>query len=176
MSEYKDQIRNSLTEIGKDPLARFVGYGMLAGRAGGFLKDVPESSIREFPVAENLMMGAAMGMSLTGLRPVVTVERADFLWCCMDSIRNHIDAVHQISRGEFQASVLIRVVIGNSQKPLFTGPTHTSNPSNGLRQILNMPIFCPGTAYEVREFYQYAHQRMEQNLGSTMIFESKDRY
>ena len=173
---YKGAIKAALTEIGKDPLARFVGYGMIAGRAGGFLKDVPESSLSEFTVAEDLMVGAAMGMSLMGLRPVVTIERADFLWNCMSALASHLDKCEEISRREFVPSVIIRVVVGGKLRPLFTGATHVSDPSEAMKLILKMPVLVARDAYEVQEFWAEGYRRMREGLGNTMIFEYKDAY
>jgi pyruvate/2-oxoglutarate/acetoin dehydrogenase E1 component len=176
MTTYKDSIKLALHAIGQDPLARFVGYGMIEGRAGGFLKGVNLSQIVEFTVAENLMVGAAMGMSLMGLRPVVTIERADFLYNCMDAIASHLDKCAEISRGEFVPSVILRVVIGNSRKPLFTGATHTSDPSEGMKLLLKMPVVVARDAYEIEHFYAEAYAQMVRGEGSTMIFELKDKY
>lgn len=176
MTSYKDSIKLALSVIGTDPLVRFVGYGMLQGRAGGFLTGVNESQICEFTVAENLMVGAAMGMSLTGLRPVVTIERADFLYNCMDAIASHLDKCAEISRGEFVPSVILRVVIGNRTKPLYTGATHVSDPSEGMKLLLKMPVVVARDAYEIEQFYSVAYERMARGEGSTMLFEFKDKY
>lgn len=48
------------------------------------------NQLRTFPVSENLMNSAAMGMSLAGLRPVVLHERFDFAMVGMDALVNHI--------------------------------------------------------------------------------------
>lgn len=172
MSEYKDAITDAMTMLAQDPLSRFVGYGLLRGKNGNGMKHVPDAQIKEFTVAENLMLGAAQGMAMAGLKPVVMFERADFLHCAMDAIVNHLDACRFISRGEFQPKVILRIVVGNSQKPLFTGHTHTRDNSAGLRSMVSFPVLNVYSAAEVGAAYEYAYQ----SPLSVAIYEYKDRY
>ena len=66
----------------------------------GTLKDVPDDQKIETPVAENLMVGLAIGMSFEGFKPVVYFERHDFMLVAADAISNHIDKIERISHGE----------------------------------------------------------------------------
>jgi pyruvate/2-oxoglutarate/acetoin dehydrogenase E1 component len=171
---YKQSISDAMTALAADPLVRFVGYGMRKGGAMGTLKGVRPEQIVEMPVAENLMTGAAIGMALTGLRPVVYFERADFLLCGADAIVNHLDKLAMISRGEFRPGVIIRVTIGNRNKPLFTGPTHTQNFARAFRMMLQATTvreLIEGD--DPRQFYQDAYEALTRGQ-STMVFEHKD--
>ena len=138
---YKDALIRANTVLAADPKVRFIGYGLMKGRAAGTLKNVPDEQIIEMPVAENLMIGMAIGLSLTGLRPVVYIERMDFLMNCMDALVNHLDKIKDISKGEFNPKVVIRCVVGNVTKPLYTGATHTQDFSNALRTMVNIPVY-----------------------------------
>lgn len=172
---YKEALTESMTMLAMDPLFRWVGYGLLDGKgANGTAKMVPNEKVVETTVAEGLMAGIAMGLSLSGLKPVLFVERFDFIFGALDCIVNHIDKAEEISRGEFVPSVIIRVVIGNSTKPLFTGPTHTQDLTAAMQAMLKMPVFAPRDAYEVLEYYRFAKERQDQGLGSTMLVERKD--
>ena len=82
---YKESLTNQMNSFARDPLARFVGYGLLNGKGGnGTMKEIPNDKIYEVTVAENLMMGMAMGLALKGLRPMVILERFDFIGNCFD--------------------------------------------------------------------------------------------
>src|SRR5579871_6790066 len=110
---YKEALTAAMDQLALDPTVRFVGYGLLHGRAAGTLKNVPVAQIVETPVAENLMVGLAIGMSLRGLRPVVYIERMDFILNALDAIVNHLDKIGGMSHGQFNPAVILRVVVGN---------------------------------------------------------------
>ena len=167
---YKEAITEQNTKLAKDPKTRFIGYGLKKGRAMGTLNGVNESQIIEMPVAENLMLGAAIGMALTGLKPVVFIERMDFLMNCMDALVNHLDKIKEISQGEFDPKVIIRCIVGNKTKPLYTGATHTQDFSSVLRDMVEIPV------YQVLE-ERFAHSAygLAQSRGkSAIIVEYKD--
>jgi len=172
---YKESLSAQMTEFAYDPLARFVGYGLLGGKgANGTMKSVPNERIIETTVAENMMVGMAQGLAMSGLRPLVYVERADFLSCCLSAISNHLDKCAEISRGEFRPCVIIRVTVGNKTKPLFTGPTHTSDPFEAMRAMLRMPVYRVTTPDEVNAAYERAFREQRERIGSSMIFDYKD--
>lgn len=168
---YRESIARAMSQLTDDPLVRFVGYGLTTGRAMGTIPR--DAHVREMPVAENLMVGVATGMALTGLRPVVYIERADFLLCCADAIVNHTDKLHTMSRGEFSAGVIFRVTVGNKRKPLFTGETHTQCFAEAFRSMLKMPVIELRDAEQIGCAYQDAHEAMTRGR-STMLFEQKD--
>lgn len=173
--EYKQSLIEAMTMLSADSLFRAVGYGLLNGKgANGTMKMIPNEKVVECTVAENLMTGIAHGLALTGLRPLLFFERADFLACGLSAISNHLDVAAEISRGEFRPCVIIRVVIGNKLKPLFTGPTHTSNPAKAMKAMLRMPVYEVTTPDEVQAAYQRAAYEQREGIGSTMIFERKD--
>ena len=170
---YKETITNAMTALAKDPARIFVGYGITSGRAMGTLKDVPKEQLLESPVAENLMMGVAIGLSLAGRKPVVYFERADFIYNAMDSIVNHLNAMATLSRGEFKPSVIIRVTVGNSKKPLYTGPVHTANPAEAFRNLVDFSVMEPCDALTMESACKLAEERQDAGTSSA-IFEFKD--
>ncbi len=171
---YKESLHAAMLEMAKDPLVRFVGYGLKFGaRAGGSLVGVPDAIIHEMPVAENLMVGVAAGLALTGLRPVVYLERFDFALCAADAIVNHLDKIALMSRGEFAPAVILRVVVGNKAKPLFTGETHTQDFSDAFAKILDMQVCELKHAAAIEDIYAESHAAMAKG-ESTMIVEYKD--
>jgi pyruvate dehydrogenase E1 component beta subunit len=167
---YKQAITDANTKLAEDPKRRFIGYGLQKGRALGTLKNVPDNQIIEMPVAENLMLGTAIGMALTGLKPVVFIERMDFLMNCMDALVNHLDKIKQISQGEFDPKVIIRCIVGNKNKPLYTGATHTQDFSMVLRDMIDIPVYQVLNESFVKSAYGLADSREK----SGIIVEYKD--
>ena len=168
---YKDELTKANTQLALDPKTRFIGYGLMKGRALGTLKFVPDTQIIETPVAENLMMGMAIGMALTGLKPVVFIERMDFLMNAMDALVNHLDKIKDISHGEFDPKVIIRCIVGNTKKPLYTGATHIQNFGSPLVEILqNISIYDVDAPDYVEGIYRIAMERS----NSAILIEYKD--
>lgn len=169
---YKAALRESMMLLGRDPLTRFVGYGLKTGHEKSSFAGVPAGQIQDFTVAEGLMTSAAIGMSLAGLKPIVYFERFDFVLNALDAIVNHLDACRFISNGEFRPTAILRIVVGNRENPLFTGHTHTRDHSGALRNMVNFPVLCVHTASEVMAAYEYAYTNLR-NL-SCAIVEYKD--
>ena len=167
---YKQAITQANRQLAQDPKTRFIGYGLLTGRAMGTLSGVPEAQIIEMPVAENLLLGSAIGMALTGLKPVVFIERMDFLMNCMDALVNHLDKIKEISQNEFDPVVIIRCIVGNVTKPLYTGATHTQDFSQALRMMTDIPVYQILDEGFVKNAYKYALERKT----SAIIVEYKD--
>ena len=171
---YKSEITDAMTAMGRDPLTCFLGYGVRNGKAGGTLARVDEAQLIETPVAENLMTGLAIGLALAGRRPVVYFERMDFMLCAADAIVNHLDKMAVMSAGEFSPGVILRCVVGNTRKPLFTGETHTQDFTDAFSKLLKMPVMTLNHEAHIGSIYAQAHEAIRCG-GSTMIVEYKDK-
>lgn len=169
---YKDELIKAMDFLSADPLVRFVGYGVTNGKAMGTLRNVNPEQLIEMPVAENLMVSFAIGLSLKGLKPVVFIERFDFILNALDAIVNHLDKIEAISHGEFKPAIILRVVVGNRLKPLFTGKTHTQDFSVALRALVSFPVIQLQEACEIVGSYEIAHSDF--GIGSTALVEYKD--
>lgn len=173
MASYKQEITGANTELARDPRTIFLGYGITKSHALGTLRDVPRGQLLEMPVAENLMVGAAIGLALAGRHPVVYIERCDFLLNALDAIVNHLNAMPIISCGEFTPAVILRIVVGNREKPLFTGHTHTQDFYEALRGMVEFPVIALRNPADVAEQYRDAAHRQFRGI-STAFFEYKD--
>lgn len=172
---YKEALTAAMNELAADPLVRFIGYGVRYGaRAMGTLKGVRDDQLIETPTAENLMVGVAIGISLRGFKPVVFVERMDFILNAADAIVNHLDKITKLSDGEFRPAAILRVVVGNRDKPLYTGPTHCQNFSHAMRQLVSFPVRELCHAKEIAGAYRGAKQMLDDLGQSTMLVEMKD--
>ena len=149
----------------------FVGYNVRHGSAYGSLKNIPEEQRLETPLAENLMAGLAMGMSLEGFRPVLFFERHEFVLNAIDAIVNTLDIIDVISDGNYRMPVIIKAVQG-SYKPFYAGLTHTRNLTKAFRELVSFPVYEPKTAEEVITAYRLAFY----SDRPTMISELKSLY
>lgn len=77
----------------------------------------------EFPVAEDLQMGAAIGMALDGVIPICIFPRWNFVLCAGNQIVNHLDRLSLYSDGGYNPIVLIRTAVPSSE-PFDPGPQH----------------------------------------------------
>ena len=176
MTTIRDEILASMKMLGEQPDVRFLGYNVrYGGKAGGSLNDVPEDKLVEMPLAENLMIGAAIGFSLDGFVPVVWVERMDFILCGMDALVNHLNHLGALSDSLHNPGVIIRICVGNSRSPLFTGPTHTQNFYEAFLKLVRMPVYLITKAKQVEAFYRWAIEGARKGK-STIIIEQKDLY
>ena len=171
---YKEQLTLAMDNLAADKATRFIGYGVkIGGRALGTLKNVPDAQLIETPVAENLMVGLATGLSLAGLRPVVFIERMDFILNALDAIVNHLGAAKTISRGQFRPAAILRVVVGNRRKPLYTGPTHVQDFTPAIRLMVDFPVVRLTEPHQIAPAYFEAHEGLHCGR-STMLVEHKD--
>ena len=169
---YKEAIKKSMEMLAKDEKRIFIGYNVCFGSQGyGTLQNIPENKKIETPLAENLMMGLGIGMSLGGYLPVIFFERHDFILNALDGIVNHLDKLESLSKGQFKTPVIIRAVIG-SKIPLNPGAQHTQDFTEAFRKMIKFPIYEPKNAQEVIEAYNI----IKNSKKPSMIIERRDLY
>lgn len=166
-SKYKDVINKRMMAIAKCN-GVFIGYNVKNGNAMGSLKGIPDEQKIETPVAENLMVGLAIGMSFEGFRPVVYFERHDFMLVAMDAIGNHLNHIERMSHGEYKCPVILKTVVADSG-PFYSGPTHSQDFTKVIRGLVNFPVFDPKDAQELSDAYIWATY----SSRPTMIVERK---
>jgi pyruvate/2-oxoglutarate/acetoin dehydrogenase E1 component len=175
MSDYKNQLTLAMDKLAAREETIFVGYGLRKGRANGTLVNVPESKLFETPVAENLMVGMAIGLSLRGRLPVVYLERFDFVMNAMDAIVNHLDKLQTLSSGRYCPGVILRIVVGGMERPLFTGPTHVQDFTTPLNFMVAFPVVNLLVAPSIAFHYAQA-DRIARTGTSTALVEYRDRF
>ena len=169
---YKEAIKKSMEMLAKEENTIFLGYNVCFGSQGyGTLKDIPQNKKIETPLAESLMMGLGIGMSLEGYRPIIFFERHDFVLNALDGIVNHLDKLESMSKGQFKTPVIIRAVIG-SKIPLNPGAQHTQDFTEAFRKMIKFPIYEPKNSQEVIRDYIKAYN----SLNPTMVVERRDLY
>jgi pyruvate/2-oxoglutarate/acetoin dehydrogenase E1 component len=121
---YFDALVHAMRLCAVHPNAVFMGQGV--GMAGGTtmsqtLVAVPEKMRLEMPVAEDMQMGMAIGMSLEGLLPICIYPRWNFLLLAANQLINHLDRLPLYS--QYKPKVIIRTAIP-STVPFNPGPQH----------------------------------------------------
>jgi pyruvate dehydrogenase E1 component alpha subunit len=166
---YKEAVTKSMEDLSNIG-AIFIGYNVVKGNAMGTLKNVPNDQKLETPVAENLMAGLAIGMSLEGLLPVLYFERHDFMLVAADAIGNHIDKIERISHGEFKLPMIIRAVTADAG-PFYSGPTHQQDLTRVFKELVSFPVLDPKNGQEVLKAYE-TFRHLD---GPIMIIERKSK-
>jgi len=170
--KYQEAVKKSMEILAQDERVLFVGYGLnYNGRAFKTLSDVPREKILETPLAENLMTGLGIGMSLEGILPVIYFERHDFLLIASDAIVNHFDKIESMSHGQFKTPAIIRAVVGHD-KPLDPGAQHLQDFTRAFRSMVKFPIYEPSTSKEVLDTYK----SLLDTKGPVMVIERKSLY
>jgi pyruvate dehydrogenase E1 component beta subunit len=136
----QDAVREALVEALADPavvLLSQLGRWGLGGMTAGLHERYP-SRVLTMPNSENLMHGAAMGMALAGLRPIVLNERMDFLMLAMDALVNHIP-IWPI-RAPMAMGVTVIAVVGKGKGQ---GPQHSKNLTGWFRSLEGWEVAEP---------------------------------
>jgi len=167
---YKKAVTDSMNMLAKKDFM-FIGYNVHHASAYGTLEDVPLGQRLETPLAENLMAGLAIGMSMEGIRPVLYFERHDFIFNALDALVHQVDMIQTISQGEFTAPIIIKAVAGGTI-PFYAGITHTSNYAHILKQLFSFPVLEPTTGWQVKAAYEFAAN----HDGPVLISEQKELY
>jgi len=169
---YKQKLIRAMKDISKNDKVFFVGYNTRCGHQfNGTLTGIDKNKLIEMPVAENLIMGVAIGMAIHGFRPIVCIERMDFLWACSDSIINHLARSRDFKWPRL--SLIIRTCVGHDE-PLDPGPQHKMDYSQIFRQLLMPSVEVISLTKNADIEAIYAHVFWTQQ--PTMIIEYKKFY
>ena len=114
--------------------------GMFKITAGLSTKYGPER-VRDTPIAESSIIGAAVGAALGGLRPVAELMFMDFLGVAMDQIANHAAKIRYMSGGRQGAPMVIRAMVGTA-----AGPQHSQAFEAWAMHTPGIKVVWPSTA------------------------------
>lgn len=87
-------------------------YGGSFGVTRGLFEEFGEKRVRDTPISEAAIIGAAVGAAATGMRPVAEIMFSDFLGCAMDQIFNQLAKMRYMFGGKVNLPVVIRASIG----------------------------------------------------------------
>jgi 2-oxoisovalerate dehydrogenase E1 component len=112
-------------------------FKVTAGLSGKY----GEGRVLDTPIAESAIVGAAIGASLGGLRPVAELMFMDFLGVAMDQIANHAAKVRYMSGGRKGAPLVIRTMVG-----MAAGPQHSQAFEAWAMHTPGLKVVWPSTA------------------------------
>lgn len=139
-------LRQAITDPAVLVCGQLVKYG-LGGLTAGLVDQAPAQVIT-FPVAENLMNGAAMGLALAGRRPVVIHERMDFVAVGMDPLVNHIP-VWPARVPSLALPLVVLAVVGKGKGQ---GPQHSKNLSPWFGMLEGWTVLEPESPDEAHDY------------------------
>ena len=139
-------------EMARDPEVIFLGEDIAA--AGGVFKTSeglldrfgPER-VKDAPISEQAIVGAAMGAAMTGMRPIAEIMFADFLAVCWDIIANQVAKAHYISNGQHTLPMVIRTANGGGAR---FGAQHSQSVENWAMAVPGLKVVAPSTPADVK--------------------------
>jgi len=148
---YIEAIRQALDEeMARDPSVVLIGedigvYGGAFKATEGLLARYGWERVIDTPISETAIIGAAVGMSYLGLRPVAEMQFMDFIACCFNQITNFAAKSHY--RWGAPAPIVVR---GPSGGGVHGGPFHSANPEMYFAHTPGLKVVCPATAHDAK--------------------------
>jgi pyruvate dehydrogenase E1 component beta subunit len=172
---YRQAITAALAdELDRDPAVLLMGEDVAT--AGGVFKTnqgLPErfgpERIRNTPICENGFMGVALGMAVTGLRPVVEIMFSDFLPTAADAFVNELPKFRFMSGGQCTVPVTVRSIGGA------TGRFGTQHSSTGESWYMGLPGLKVATAATPASAYGVLRAAIQDD-DPVLFFEHKGLY
>lgn len=113
----------------------------------GFLDEFGEKRVRDTPIAEGVIVGAAIGAAISGLRPVAELMTINFAFLAMDQIVNHAAKMHYMFNGQIRIPLVIRTVGGGGRQ---LGATHSQTPDVVFAHFPGLKVVAPGTPADAK--------------------------
>jgi pyruvate/2-oxoglutarate/acetoin dehydrogenase E1 component len=138
-------------EMARDPSVVLIGEDI--GAAGGVFKATEglldrfgPTRVRDTPISEQAILGAAMGAAMTGLRPVAELMFADFVSVAHDIIVNQIAKARYMTNGQVSLPLVVR--FGNGGGLRF-GAQHSQSVEGWLMAVPGLKVVVPSTPADV---------------------------
>src|SRR5512137_238059 len=113
----------------------------------GFYDHFGQDRVRDTPIAEAAIIGAAIGSAMTGLRPVAELMTINFAFSAMDHIVNEAAKLHYMFAGQFLLPLVIRTVGGGGRQ---LGATHSQSPDVIFAHFPGLTVVAPGTPADAK--------------------------
>src|SRR3990170_744250 len=154
MSEktYRDAIREALREeMLRDELVLIMGeevgvWGGTYAVTRGFYDEFGERRILDTPIAEDAIVGAAVGAAMGGLRPVAELMTINFSLVAMDQIVNNAAKIHFMFGGQARVPLVIRAPTGWGQ----LAATHSQSLEAWFAHLPGLLVVMPATPYDAK--------------------------
>ncbi len=161
-------------EMARDDRVVFLGEDVAA--AGGVFKTTvgllerfgPER-VRDTPISEQAIVGAAMGAAMTGLRPIAEIMFSDFLAVCWDIVANQIAKSRYMTNGQVSVPLVIRTANGAGSR---FGAQHSQSVENWAMSVPGLKVVAPSTPADVKGLLAAAVR----DADPVIFFEHKSLY
>ena len=149
---YRDAVARGITqEMARDSSVVFIGEDV--GAAGGVFKATPglleqfgSERVRDTPISEQAILGAAMGAAMTGLRPIAEIMFSDFFAVCWDIVANQIAKTRYMADGQISLPLVIRTGNGGG---LRFGAQHSQSVENWAMAVPGLKVVAPSNPVDV---------------------------
>lgn len=143
------------------------GYGGVFKVTQGFVEQFGSDRVRNTPIIESGAVGAAMGASLTGLKPVLEMQYADFITCGFNQIVSNL-ATTRYRWGQ-QVDVTVRAPYGGN---IGAGPFHSQSVEAWFAHVPGLKVVVPGTPQDAKGLLMAAIK----DPNPVIVFEHKFLY
>ncbi len=113
----------------------------------GFYDHFGERRVKDTPIAESVIIGAALGAAMTGLRPVAEIMTINFAFAAFDHIVNETAKMHAMFGGQMTAPLVIRTPGGGGRQ---LGATHSQTPDAIFAHFPGLIVVAPGTPEDAK--------------------------
>ncbi len=139
-------------EMERDPNVFILGeeVGVWGGSYAvtkGFYDHFGGERVRDTPIAEAAIIGAAIGSAMTGLRPIAELMTINFAFSAMELIVNQAAKLHYMFGGQFVLPLVIRAVGGGGRQ---LGATHSQTPDAIFAHFPGLKVVSPGTPADAK--------------------------
>jgi 2-oxoisovalerate dehydrogenase E1 component len=139
--------------MAKHPEALLYGQDV-GGRLGGVFREAAtlaqkfgDNRVFNTPIQEAFIIGSTVGMSAVGLKPIVEVQFADYIWPGLNQLFTEVSRSYYLSNGKWPISCIIRVPIGAYGSG---GPYHSSSVESVLTNIRGIKIAYPSNGADLK--------------------------
>lgn len=159
----------------KHPEALLYGQDV-GGRLGGVFREAAtlgqqfgDDRVFNTPIQEAFIIGSTLGMACVGLKPIVEVQFADYIWPGLNQLFTELSRSYYLSNGKWPASAVIRVPIGAYGSG---GPYHSSSVESVVTNIRGVKVAYPSTGADLKGLLKSAYY----DPNPVVIFEHKGLY
>lgn len=152
-------------------------YGQdVGGRLGGVFREAAtlaqkfgDHRVFNTPIQEAFIVGSTVGMSAVGLKPIVEVQFADYIWPGLNQLFTEVSRSCYLSNGKWPVSMILRVPIGAYGSG---GPYHSSSVESIVTNIRGLKIAYPSNGADLKGLLKAAYY----DPNPVVIFEHKGLY
>ena len=149
---YRDAVAAGIAqEMARDERVVFLGEDVAAAggvfkATVGLLEQFGSKRVRDCPISEQAILGAAMGAAMTGLRPIAEIMFSDFLAVCWDIVANEIAKTRYMTDGQVSLPLVLHTANGGG---LRFGAQHSQSVENWCMMIPGLKVVAPSTPSDV---------------------------